>query len=392
MQTHLTQSNKEHWKTGLIVLGLFILTVALMMVPSYQLLVKPRGEAFDLYWIWIGGRAVLAGENPYGPETTRAIQLGVFKKIIPPDQYQHGFPQPAHIAFILLPFVVMPFSWSALLWISLQIPLFMVILLLGFYLLNWSIRPSLLFPFAILTIFGFRYPINVYVLGQLIFFVLFCFLVAIWFYQNQHPRWAAIALACATIRPDLAIVAIALAVILVWNSPQRNEFVGTLLIAGLVLALIPALFIGFWPFIWINAIFSYGSNPFATWPPELLPPILAALLLTGLIIWAARYVVWSWHKPTPLNQSLMVSAVVLAGLIILPQTGSYNLTFALIPTLVFLRYARQRWLQITIVVSLLMPWLYFVLGNSFDRLIFLLIPAQFIIFQELVNYSKRPTA
>jgi hypothetical protein len=190
----------------------------------------------------------------------------------------------------------------------------------------------------------------------------------------------------------LAILAITLAFILIWNSPRRNEFTGTLLISGLILILVPALFMGFWPFTWIKAIFSYGSNPFATWPPELLPPILAVLLLTGLIIWAVRYVMWSWHNPTPFNQSLMVSAVLLVGLIILPQTGSYNLTFALIPTLVLLRYARRQWLQIAIVVSLFMPWFYFMLGNSFDRLIFLLIPAQFIIFQELVRYGKSPTA
>lgn len=387
----MTQNNKDHWKTVLILTGLFVIAVALMMVPSYQSLVEPRGQAFDLFWIWAGGRAILAGENPYGPETTRIIQLGVFNKIIPPHQYQHGFPHPAHIAFVLLPFIVTPFSWSILSWISLQIPLFMVILLLGFQVLKWSVRPALLFLLTFLTIMGFRYPINVYVLGQLIFFVLLCFLLSIWLFQRGHPRWAAVALALATIRPDLSLLAIILAFIMVRKSPYRNDFIITLLVTGVIFTLVPALFIGFWPLTWINALQSYGENPFATWPPELLPSVFVIIIvLIALFIWTGRYIVLGWHNPTPFYQSLMVSAVVLFGLIIFPQTGSYTLTFALIPALIYLRYASgSPWLQIIISASLLTPWLYFMLGKPFDRLIFLLIPLQFILFQEIVRFINR---
>gem|GEM_PF-3018688 len=387
----MKQHNKTNRKTILILTGLFILAVALMMVPSYQLLVEPRGQAFDLFWIWAGGRAILTGQNPYGLETTRIIQLGVFNKIIPPHQYQHGFPHPAHIAFVLLPFIVTPFSWSILSWISLQIPLFMVILLLGFQVLNWSIRPALLFLLTLLTLLGFRYPINVYVLGQLIFFVLLCFLLSIWLFQRDHPRWAAVVLALATIRPDLSLLAIILAFIMVRKSPYRHEFIITLLATGVIFTLVPALFIGFWPLTWINALQSYGENPFATWPPELLSSTAAIIaLLIAVSIWTGRYIVLGWHNPTSFHQSLMVSAVALFGLIIFPQTGSYTLTFALIPAFIFLRYANgSPWLQIIIAASLLMPWLYFIFGKPFDRLIFLLIPLQFIIFQEIVRYINR---
>jgi len=385
---------KPTLKTLLILGCLFILIVALMTVPSYQLLVKPRGQAFDLFWIWAGGQAILNGENPYGPETTRVIQLGVFKKIIPPHQYQHGFPHPAHIAFVLFPFVALPFSWSVLAWISLQIPLLMVSLLLGFNVLNWSVRPSVLFLLAFLATVGFRYPINVYVLGQLIFFVMFCFVLSTWLYQQNYPRWAAIALACATIRPDIALLALLLVALLTRHSPRRNQFIVTLLITGVILALLPAFFIGpLWPYTWIKAIFSYGSNPFATWPPELLPSIwLQVVLLTGIIFWFVRYVWLEWQSPSAFHKSLLVSATILGGLIILPQTGSYSLTLALIPAMILMRYAGRQWLQIVIAASLLMPWLYFGLGQPFDRFIFLLIPGQFIAFQELVMYINKKSS
>ncbi|RME48396.1 MAG: hypothetical protein D6796_06340, partial [Caldilineae bacterium] len=257
-------------KTLFVLAGLFILAVALMMEPSYTLLVKPRGEAFDLFWIWAGGRSVLRGENPYGPETTRLIQLSVFGHIIPPDRYQHGFPHPAHIAFVLFPFIVLPFSWSVLLWISLQLPLFMATLLLGLDLLDWKVRPALIFPLTLLTTLGFRYPMIVYVLGQLIFFVLFCFTATLWLYRRGRVRLAAVTLACATIRPDLALPALAATGALVWRSPRRKAFLATLLIAGGVMGLLPVPFLGFWPVTWIRAVLSYGQNPFATWPPGLL--------------------------------------------------------------------------------------------------------------------------
>jgi hypothetical protein len=386
----VTQTPWQNWKTGLALISLFIVAVILMMIPSYELLVKPRGEAFDLFWIWAGGRAILAGQNPYGPETTRVIQLGVFNKIIPPHQYQHGFPHPAHIAFVLLPFVILPFSWSVLIWISLQIPLFMATLLLGFRALNWSVSLINLFLLTLLALVGFRYPMNVYVLGQLIFFVLFCLLLSVWLYQNDHPRLAAVALACATIRPDLALLAFVLAFILTRHSSRQKEFVIALLIAGIVLALVPMLLIGFWPLTWMNALRSYGSNPFATWPPELLPFPLAAILVAGLIIWTGRYLILGWQNPIPVYLALLVAAVTLLGLVIFPQTGSYTLTFALIPAFILLYYTRSIWLKTLIALTLLSPWFYFMLDAPFDRLIFLLIPLQFIILQEVVRSSLRP--
>jgi hypothetical protein len=369
---------------ALIAFLLFTLVTVLMLKPSLDLLVEPRNQAFDWFWIWAGGQAILTGQNPYGPETTRIIQLGVFQKIIPPDQYQHGFPHPAHIAFVLGPILMLPFFYSVLLWLSLQIPLFMATLLLGLNLLKWPIRPLFLFFLTLLITLGFRYPLNVYVLGQLTFFIIFCVLLSLWLFQQHQPRWAAIALACATIRPDLSLLAILLSLLLIRLASLRREFLVTLLLAGLGLALLPTLFIGFWPLTWLKAIQTYGHNPFATWPPELLPwPWLRLVLGVGLVAWLGRHLWLVWREPTLFSQSLLISATVLVSLILLPQTGSYNLTLVLIPALILLRYARPLWLKTLIAGSLLMPWVYFWLG--YDRLIFLLIPGQFILFQFMVE-------
>jgi hypothetical protein len=195
-----------------------------------------------------------------------------------------------------------------------------------------------------------------------------------------------VALACATIRPDLSLLAILLSGLFLWRSPFRYQFFITLLLAGLVLALLPVFFIGFWPLAWLEELQGYVNNPFATWPPQLLPwAWLRLALQVGVVGWIGYYLWRAWREPTPFSRSLLVSAALLGSLLLLLQTGSYNLTLALVPALILIRYARPTWLKALITASLLAPWFYFWLGPAFDRLIFLLIPGQFILFQFLVE-------
>jgi hypothetical protein len=84
----------------------------------------------------------------------------------------------------------------------------------------------------------------------------------------------------------------------------------------------------------------------------------------------------------------LIGAAILYGLIVLPQTGSYTLTLALIPAMILWYLAGPLWLKVILAASLLMPWFYFALGGPFDRLIFLLIPGQLMIFQEMVRWFR----
>ncbi|MDM8529572.1 glycosyltransferase family 87 protein [Anaerolineales bacterium HSG25] len=383
-------------RTVQIVFVSLLVSTLLMTYPSYRLLVEPRGQGFDWFPVWVGSRAILGGVDPYGPETTATIHYGVYKNFPQPDEYQHGFSHPPYIAFILLPFVSLPYSWSVLLWVSLQIPLFMMMLLLGLRLLRWLPRPWELFGLILLSLIGFRFPIIVYVLGQLTFWVMACLLLSIWLYQQGQIRWAALAFAGATIRPDLAILATLPMLMLVWREPHRNRFLVMLMGVGAVLALLPVPFLGFWPTIWVESILAYGSNnPNATWPPSLLGNVwLGAGMLIMLALWLVYYSRLAWQIPSPRHQQLFISATILTGLIALKQTGSYNLTLVLIPSIILMRQTPNQAMRGLIALSLLSPWLYFSLGESFERLIFLLIPAQFIVWQEIVYrgwFRSRPS-
>lgn len=374
-------------QTPLILAGLFIIITLLMMIPSYQLLAQPRGRSFDFYASWVGGRAMLSGQNPYGPEQTRQIQLGIYRQIIPPNQYQHGFALPAHTGLVLLPLMLLPFDWAILVWLGLQIPMFFAALLLGLHILDWPLSPRGLFGLALLTTLGYRYPLVAYSVGQMTIFVMLTLTLSAWLFGRGHPALAALALAGSTIRPDMALPALLLSVILTWRSPHRNRFWLALAAVSGGLLLIPILFTGdIWPLTWLQQVTAYGNrNPFNTWPPGLLPGWAALLLAIGLLLWLIFYLHRAWQTPSALRLSLLTSAGVLSGLLLLPQTGAYTLSLALIPSLILLRYAFG-WLKVLIVVSLLTPWLYFWL--DFERAIFLLIPLQFILIQILVSYFR----
>ncbi len=374
--------------TSIILAVLFLVITILMMIPSYQLLAKPRQQSFDFYSSWIGGRAILNGQNPYGPEPTRLIQQGIYRKIIPPDEYQHGFALPAHTGLVLLPLMLLPFEWAILIWLGLQIPMFFAALLLGLQILEWPVSPRGLFGLALLTTLGFRYPLVAYSVGQITIFVMLCVTLSMWLFGRGHPTLAALALAGSTIRPDMALPALLLSLILTWRSPHRKHFLLTLAAVGGGLLLIPILFTGdIWPLTWLQQVTAYGNrNPFNTWPPGLLPTWAAALLAAGVLLWLMFYLRRVWLVPSARNLSLLTSAGILAGLLLLPQTGAYTLSLALIPALILLRYAPNR-LKILIAAGLLTPWLWFWL--DFERAIFLLIPLQFVAMQMLVSYSRR---
>ena len=79
--------------------------------------------------------------------------------------------------------------------------------------------------------------------------------------------------------------------------------------------------------------------------------------------------------------------MILTGLIILPQTGAYTLTLALIPAVILIRYAARDWLRLILAGALLTPWFYFALGM--DRIVFLSMSIQFILLQEIVRYRHQ---
>jgi hypothetical protein len=360
-------------------------TVLLLAVGAHTVLVKPRGGAFDFYWLWQGGRAILAGENPYGPDTTRAIQQGVYGGPLPATQYQHVFPYPAFAAFILIPFLLIPFPLAVSIWVALQIPMLALAMKLGMDVLGLRPSPVQGAGILFLAILGFRYPTIVLVLGQVTLFVIVCMVLSARLFKAGHPALAGVSLAFAMLRPDVALIGLlAFALVSRTFSSLLKISIGFLAtILGLVL--LPIAFVGFWPTQWLSALSTYSSNPNATWPLSLLgSPLLILGSLILLLAWMIRYVIRALRSRSANDMSLAISALVLVSLLISKQTGSYNLTYALIPAVILIKLVPRKGLRLLVAFTLLLPWAYLALNLSSARLDLLLVPVQFVLIQEIV--------
>jgi hypothetical protein len=357
---------------------------------TWIFIVAPGGKGFDFYWIWAGGRAVLAGQNPYGAEVTRLIQAEALRAVQPVAGYQFEFSYPASVAVALLPLLALPFQAAVLVWNTLQLPLLAGALAAGLVTLGQRVRPASWAGLLLLGFLGFRYPAMVYTLGQLTLFILFCGVLAAWLYRRGHVRLAAVALALTSIRPDIGLVLTILALCLTWRAPRRSEFRITLIGTAAGLALLPMIFIGFWPAAWLPILQNYADlNPYIRWPLSGLGSAglgwLAAALCTA---WAGASLWRAIRQPNPVNQRLAVSALVILAQLGLKQTGLYNLSYLLVPALILWSCARRPWLRGLILASLLLPWLYF--GFAPAREVALLAaPLQFLILQMLVSLDLR---
>ena len=373
----------------LAALLMVLATVMTLSLSSYLLLVVPRGQAFDFYWLWQGGRAVLSGQDPYGADTTRAIQLGVLGDLLPADQYQPVFPYPAYSALVLIPFLAMPFRLSVSLWLGVQLPLLLVTLLLGLDLLNWQPSTRLLSILAVLGAFGFRYPIIVLTLGQVTILVLTLVVSAAWMLRHRRPRLAGVLLALAFIRPDVALLGLVLIGLCTWRLPEIRRFLITFVVAIVILVLAPMLLIGFWPKAWSGAITTYASNPYSAWPMAVLPAPLSRVLAVLLLVSGLYLLIRLARASSSKESALCASGVVLIALLVMKQTGSYNLTYALTSAVILTRLAPRPIERTAVILSLLSPWAYMALGWRESGLELLAVPMQFLLLQLVIAKSGR---
>lgn len=375
-----------------VVVALLLVTVSALAIGFYYLLVEPRGGAFDFYWLWQGGRAILAGENPYGTSTTEAIQRGVFGTTLSTTQYQHVYPYPAYAAFVLFPFILVPFPLAVSVWLALQIPMFFLAMMLGMDVLGQRLSPVRAVALAVLAILGFRYPTIALVLGQVTILVLICMISSAWLYKTGHPILAGVSLAVAGIRPDVALIGLFAFVLFSRRLSALTDLIKGFLATTVILVAMPIGLIGFWPVEWLSALSTYATNPNAVWPiASLGSPFLILFVVIILLAWLARYVIAALKAPSPRNTSLAISALILVSLLIVKQTGSYGLTYSLVPAAILITLDPRKKFRVLIASTLLLPWVYFVLHRSSGAIDLLLVPAQFVLLQEIAcNLSHSP--
>lgn len=373
---------------GIAAVALLLLVLLADAYAVYRLHLERLGNALDYYPFWAGGREVLQGHNPYDPAVTLHIQEAIYGRPALPDENQHGYAYPAYTPLVALPFLLLPFSLSAALWIASQQVLVVAAVILTVRAARWRIGRWQLVILC-LAAMTFRYSMITLVLGQTSIWVLFCLALALRAGRSRRGVLTGLALAAGCIKPQLVVLP-GLALLLTVPSGQRWRLV--LAFGGAMAALLAGslLLAGWWPTDYraqLQAYQGYSSTQFPlvalaqTWLPHSAAEILNYLVIAVLMAVLA-VVLWRWREKGEVT--LPVALAVVVTQVAVPQTGSYNLATLLLPAVVALqqlsapRLCRHRlavagkatlWADLVIVPWLLWPIVQFEGGISLDQVV-----------------------
>src|ERR1700694_2479606 len=76
--------------------------------------------ANDFYLRWRGSKAYwVEGLNPYSPQVSRIVEIGLYGAPARPDQYPGDFVYPFYTAILVLPLALLPYDLASAIWIVL---------------------------------------------------------------------------------------------------------------------------------------------------------------------------------------------------------------------------------------------------------------------------------
>ena len=340
---------KRLWSKAVALVALLLALLIADAYAVYRVHIQRLGNALDFYPFWAGGREVLLHRRgPYDPEVMLQIQQAIYGRPARPDENQHGYAYPAYAPFIVWPFLPLPFPAAAALWIAAQQVLVVAAVALTIRAADW--RPGLgTLAVLCLAAMTFRYSMISFVLGQTAVWVLFWLAVALWAARRRHDVAAGLALVAAAIKPQLVIPP-ALALLMILPGPRRRRVLGVWSGTMALLLALSVLFIGPWLADYVRQLRAYQDYSTTRFPilalaGEWLPPpgsawlnaLSIAVLLGGLIAVL-------WRRRGTGQVALPVALSVIVTQLVVPQTGSYNLTLLLLPAVVLLAYwNRQRY-------------------------------------------------
>jgi hypothetical protein len=343
-------ARRERFLLPGIVLAAFIL--GLISFAMYRILVVPRGNAFDFYTLWYGGRVFWRGGNPYSLETARAIQRAVFGRILPAGVNQQGFAYPAYAVVMLVPLVAIPFPLAASIWSALQLVGIAAAAVLTLGSTRGIPRPLSL-GLWVLAAYAFRYAMIVVVIGQTSVAVWLGIAASVYLYHRRCDFWSGVCLALASLRPELG-GPVGLALVVLALVEGRSRLLGGWAGSLAALSLVAMLRRPGWPLDFLAGLTAYAGYAPVLWPPALFPPwgwLAAAVTVAACGYALAR----SWpqveHRP-----ALFVAALLPLLLAFIPQTGSYTLTLALFTGLVAARHTDSMLTRWLVTAMLLAPW------------------------------------
>jgi hypothetical protein len=243
---------------------------------------------------WIGARALLRGETPYGDETALEIQKITYGRPALPGEHELRVAYPIYSALVFSPFaLISDYVLARSLWMT-----FLEIALVGTFLLSLNVvewRPGrVLLPILLLFSLLWYHAARPLINGNAVAVVALLFTATVWAIKNKRDELAGLFLALATLKPHLALLPVIWS--LMWMIPQKRwRFTGWFFGSLVVMVLAGMILVPDWLLQNLREILRYTSyNPpttigtaLETWFPGFGQPAgwLVSLLLGGLLLW-----------------------------------------------------------------------------------------------------------
>lgn len=344
---------------------------AVSMIYYHQGLFMPRvvavrtanglgnGYSFgnDFYQVWLTSREWLRhGCDPYSPEMTREIQIGLYGRPLDPNRPtdpldRRVFPYPVYADLLFWPAAEFPFTPLRVVVVCVLAALTFASVPLWLRALDWRLSAKWVAVILLLTMSSYS-ALEALFAAQLGLFVAFLLAASLVALQRSRFLLAGILMAISTIKPQVTVLATLY--FLIWSAHDWRlrgrfclGFFATLtLLAGTSLALMPH-----WIQSWTHTVIAYRHY---TRPPlvtevltSYLGPRLVApgtLVLTAASILVA--IVLAWRNRTAaygsfafwMTLSLMLSITTIT---ILPGQAIYDHVILLPAILLLARYRSQ---------------------------------------------------
>ena len=313
----------------------------------------PRGNLSDLYPQWLGARELfLYGRDPYSPDVTRDIQQGFYGRPLDPavqgePKDQQGFAYPVYVAFYLAPTIRLQFEvvrkaffWILLCLTAATIPLWLRVL-------RWSATPlaqasMIVFTIGSLTVMqGLKLP-------QMTLLVAALVAIGLALLASDRPIAAGIALACATIKPQLVwLLFLWLTIWTLADWRRRYRWAASFLCTMAILYAASELYVPHWISHFLQALQRYRSYNDAVSILEKLLPAHWGSILCGFAVAATVYIGWKNRRLTQDGPmfATMATLTLAVTVIVTPSYALYNEVLLLPAVLMLVRDRQLLWNQ-----------------------------------------------
>lgn len=374
---------------GILVLFAFLVV---LVVLHHNLLTEPFPGHNDFLVPWEASRAFwLDRQNPYSEETTLSIQRKILGRPALPEEFPAPFAYPMYTVVLLMPLVVLPYTWASAIWMVILEFLLVIALLIITDLLRWRPSPLMLGLLVIFT-FGFYFAARGLLLGQIGLLIYVLEIASLWSLARGYDRAAGFLLALSTIKPQMGFLIIP--GLLIWALFNRRwTFVRIFAISIISLLAISFVLLPDWLNGWFFQLTYYPSYTEIGSPISIITSYylalgqMAEILISGLIV-LFLIVQWVFMLRGQPNRWLWICTLTLAVThLVAPRTATPHFVIFFLPTIFYIATLVQSgthrgilWSVLLILMLTVLPWLQFIitlrLEDKFEHpSMYVLVPA-----------------